>query len=74
MTMEELRKDKRLCDLYEQVEMPITVLLAEMEYCGIGYDDELLQSYKAPINAKLDVLQAAADAMLAPHLPAGKST
>jgi len=74
MVGEELRKDKKVSDLFERVEMPILVILSEMEYCGVGYDNDLLQSYKDTINAKLDVLQNAADKILAPHLPSGKST
>lgn len=54
--LEGLRNDKEL-DLFCNIEMPLTYVLADMEITGIKVDDEYLKSVEVDLKKQLDVLE-----------------
>ena len=53
--LEEL-KDKDMLELYEKIELPVSYVLADMEYTGINVSKEILNDMKEEIQIKLDIL------------------
>ncbi|MEN9277438.1 MAG: DNA polymerase I [Thermostichus sp. DG_1_5_bins_95] len=58
--------DPRLWDLFTQVEMPLALILEEMEWVGIRIDTEFLQQLSRELQAELEALERTA------HLQAGE--
>lgn len=56
--MYELLKDQSLDKLYDDLEHPLTVVLADMEHQGIKVDVKKLEELKADIHEKLSHLEA----------------
>ena len=54
--LEGLRNDKEL-DLFCNIEMPLTYVLADMEITGIKVDDEYLKGVEVDLKKQLDVLE-----------------
>ena len=53
--LEEL-KNKDMLELYEKIELPVSYVLADMEYTGINVSKEILNDMKEEIQIKLDIL------------------
>ncbi|MFQ5862836.1 MAG: DNA polymerase I [Candidatus Brocadiales bacterium] len=55
--MRPLLEQKGLLKLFEEVEIPLVTVLAEMEYAGIKLDVELLEEMSRYLNEKLSALE-----------------
>jgi DNA polymerase-1 len=55
--LEPLLKEKELYDLFEQVEIPLIGILAEMEMAGVSVDKEVFSELSARLEGQLDTLQ-----------------
>ncbi|MEM7231480.1 MAG: DNA polymerase I [Planctomycetota bacterium] len=47
-------KDPLLTDLFENVEMPLLGVLADMEFCGVALDKSHLKAYSAVLGERID--------------------
>ena len=52
-----LLKEKELCDLFEQVEIPLIGILADMEMAGVSVDTNVFSELSARLEGQLNVLQ-----------------
>lgn len=55
--------DKNLEDILNQIEMPLTRVLARMEYTGVLIDDQLLKNLSIELAKRLDALEEEAYAL-----------
>ncbi|WP_082233619.1 DNA polymerase I [Halobacillus massiliensis] len=56
--MEKQLKDNEQHQLFTDLEMPLTLILGEMEYCGVKVDVERLKDMKADLQQRLDQVKS----------------
>ncbi|MFA8433879.1 MAG: DNA polymerase I [Marinifilaceae bacterium] len=55
--LEARMKENKLDELYEEVEMPLVEILADMEFYGVRIDVDTLKDYAGELNAKVATLE-----------------
>lgn len=53
----QLKQDSKLTHLFNDIEMPLAIILANMERTGVLIDESLLHQYSTEIQSKLDQLE-----------------
>ncbi len=56
-TLDTLLEEKGLHELYKNVEIPLTRILAKMELCGVAVDTDVLQGLSTQLSEQLDGLR-----------------
>lgn len=56
--LKDFGKDPKPGELYDEIEMPLMKVLADMEYTGVRIDTEMLSQYGVELRKQLEVIEA----------------